>query len=248
MKTTKKESTKSFNELPREIESIRNGSFFGIINRGVLPLQSFNHNTQNSNPFFAHQNPASAWAYGANQFNTPFFGVHPSFASNSFFPTSSFPAASPMMNSFFPSSSLPTSSAMMNPFTSSSLNNNHTNSNPAFFGAQEVSTTANISEDEESYTIEITVPGYKNEDCKVKVKDSVLYVYGRREIEKEAVFYSLKENRNTFFERTFLLSNEVNTDEIEANCADGILTIILPKKSSDSLVEKEIEITEEELA
>ncbi len=239
MKTTKKESTKSFsNEFPREIESIRNGSFFGIMNRGILPLNSsFNHGNSAYNPFFAQQNPSSAWAYGANQFNnTPFFGVHP-FASNSFFPTSSFGA-----------SSFPTNSGMINPFMNPAFSNTNSNMNPAFYGAQETSTTANISEDEDSYSIEMTVPGYRNEDCKVKVKDNVLYVYGRREIEKEAVFYSLKENRNTYFERAFLLSNEVDTDEIEATCADGILTLTLPKKSSESLTEKEIEITEEELA
>lgn len=236
MKTTKKESTKSTGEFPREIESIRNGSFFGIMNRGILPLQSssFNHNQQPIHPFFGFQNPSSPWSYGPNQFFHPFFGVQP-FAPNSFHP--SFHSSSQFSNPFFSS-----------PFNSSPFNHSNSNSNPAFFGAQEVSTTANISEDEDSYIIEITVPGYRNEDCKVKVKDNVLYVYGRREIEKEAVFYSLKENRNTYFERAFLLSNEVDTEEIEATCIDGILTLVLPKKSSESLTEKEIEIAEEELA
>ncbi|MGP8216479.1 MAG: Hsp20/alpha crystallin family protein [Bacteroidia bacterium] len=235
MKTTKKESTKTFSEFPREIESIRNGSFFGI-NRGILPLQSFNHNTQSMNPFWGYQNPTSQWSattpwsYGANQFSSPVFGVQP-------FTPSYYPATGSMntMNS-------------MTPFMPSPFTQTHNNANPAFYGAHEVSTTVNISEDDDSYTIEMTVPGYKNEDCKVKVKDSVLYVYGRREMETEAVFYSWKENRSTFFERTFLLSNEVETEGIEANCVDGILTLTLPKKSSDSLVEKEIEITEEELA
>jgi HSP20 family protein len=236
MKTTKKESTKSFSELPREIESIRNGSFFGIVNRGVLPLQS-NHNNNQSmmSPFWGFQNPANQFSYGIPQFPSP-YGVQP--FSSPFSPSSYYPYANNMNANPF----------MSSPFSSSFSQNNGSNSNPAFLGAHEVSTTVNISEDDDSYTIEITVPGYKNEDCKVKVKDSVLYVYGRREIEKETAFYTLKENRNTFFERTFLLSNEVETEEIEANCVDGILTLILPKKSSDSLVEKEIEITEEELA
>ncbi len=230
MKTTKKESTKSFNELPREMDSIRNGSFFGIVNRGVLPLQTGNSQS-NINPFFGFQNPANQFSYGIPQFPSP-YGVQP--------------FTSPFGPSFFHTSN--GFSPMNHPFMGSAFSQNNNNSNPAFLGAHEVSTTVNISEDDDSYTVEITVPGYRNEDCKVKVKDSVLYVYGRREIEKETAFYTLKENRNTFFERTFLLSNEVETEEIEANCVDGILTLILPKKSSDSLVEKEIEITEEELA
>ena len=231
MKTTKKESTKSFSEFPKEIESIRNGSFFGIVNRGVLPLQS--NNSQNMmNPFFGFQNPANQFSYGIPQFPGNYFGVQPFTA--------------PYTPSFFHNSA--NNMNTMNPFMNTPFAQGQHSANPAFYGAHEVSTTVNISEDDDAYTIEMTVPGYKNEDCKVKVKDSVLYVYGRREIEKESVFYTLKENRNTFFERTFLLSNEVETEEIEANCVDGILTLILPKKSSDSLVEKEIEITEEELA
>jgi len=226
MKTTKKESTKSFTEFPKEMDALRNSPFFGFVSKGVHPIQSFNNNS--INPLFGYHNPSAQWSYGIPPFSSPYFGVQP--------------FTSPFASSFHHAAN------NMNPFMGSQFNPTNTNSNPAFLGAHEVSTTVNISEDDDAYTIEITVPGYKNEDCKVKVKDSVLYVYGRREIEKEAVFYSLKENRNTYFERTFLLSNEVETEEIEANCVDGILTLILPKKSTDSFVEKEIEITEEELA
>lgn len=225
MKTTKKESTKSFSELPRETESMLNNSFFGYFNRGILPLQT--SNSYSVNPLFGYHNPTAQWSYGIPPFSSPYFGIQP--------------FTSPFVSSF------PHPSAHNNMMNNSFMpQNNH--ANPAFLGAHEVSTTVNISEDDDAYTIEITVPGYRNEDCKVKVKDSVLYVYGRREIEKETAFYSLKENRNTFFERTFLLSNEVDTESIEANCLDGILTISLPKRASDSYVEKEIEITEEELA
>lgn len=235
MKTTKKESTKSFSESTREMNAMNNNAFFGFANKGILPLQSLNSNYVN--PLFGYHNPAAQWSYGIPPFSSPYFGIQP-FTSPF---VSSFMHPSAQMNMM--NNNMMNSPIMPNNFTQQNNANN-----PAFLGAHEVSTTVNIAEDDDDYTIEITVPGYKNEDCKVKVKDSVLYVYGRRELENETAFYSLKENRNTFFERTFLLSNEVDTESIEANCVDGILTIILPKRASDSFVEKEIEITEEALA
>jgi len=106
----------------------------------------------------------------------------------------------------------------------------------------------NISENDEEYIIEIITPGYHNEDCKVKVKDNVLYVNGSREHDDTEVFYTLKEYRSSYFERGFLLSEEIDSDEIAATCINGILTITLTKKSEEERQEKEIEVTEEELA
>jgi HSP20 family protein len=222
MKTTKKE-TKSFGEFPREIDSLRNNAFPGITQRGIIPLQSFNHGVPSFNPYF-NGYPQQNFAGWNN--NVPF-------ANNV-----------PGIYSFAPS---------FNPFQQPAnyfnpQQNHQPSSNPAFLGAEEVTTLANISEDEESYIIELSVPGYKHENCKVKVKDRVLYVFGKREAEKETLFYSLKEYKNVYFERTFLISDEVDTEEIEATCVDGILTLRLPKKSEDTLQEKEIEISEEEFA
>jgi HSP20 family protein len=223
MKSTKKE-TKSFGEFPREIDSHRNNAFFGIAQRGIIPLQSFN-GSHFVAPHLANHAQTNNPGLYSQQFVNPAFGVQP-FTQ----PFSSFQQQQP------------------NPYFQPQFNQQPTSNNPAFYGAQEVTTLANISEDEEDYIIELAVPGYKNEDCKVKVKDRVLYVFGRREVEKETLFYSLKEYRNTFFERAFLISDEINTDEIEATCADGILKLHLPKKSEETLQEKEIEITEEQFA
>lgn len=222
MKTAKKE-TKANGEFPREIESLnRNGSFFGIANRGIIPLQSFNNSMQPQplNTFFpGYQQQVNPTPWGIPQNAAPVNSGQP------FFP------------SFYPPQQLTPS------FPSPVIPGQHP-SNPAFYGAQEVTPAVNISENEESYLIDLTVPGYRSENCKVRVKDRILYVYGKRELEKETVFYSLKEYKNSFFERSFLLSDEVETEDIHANCADGILTLTLPKKSPADLKEKEIEVEE----
>jgi len=225
MKATKKEA-KSFGEFPREIDSHRNNAFHGITPRGIIPLQSSNNGGGHPqfNPYFTGYPQVNNQGWNNNPFVNQVPGVY-SFA--------------PSFNPFQQQSA---------PFAQQPQNQPQFSSNPAFLGAQEVATLVNISEDEESYIIELAVPGYKHENCKVRVKDRILYVFGKREAEKETVFYSLKEYKNTYFERAFLISDEVDTEEIEASCLDGILSLNLPKKSEETLQEKEIEIREEEFA
>jgi len=216
MKTTKKE-TRTGEDFQQDIESVRNGSFFGITNRGVIPIQLQNGGIQH--PGFAGVQPVAPYAWGIPPY-VPAYGVNP---------------YAPSLNPFQqvnPAYGTPYSQPV-NHFFSNSL---------------EFNPLVNISEDDEDYVIELVVPGYHNEDCKVKVKERVLYVYGSREETREDVFYTLKEYRSTYFERAFLLSDEIDSEEIIANCTNGILTLTLVKKSEEERQEKEIEITEEALA
>ena len=215
MKTNKKE-TKNGDGIQKEIESIRNGSFFGIANRGVVPIQLNNGGIQQ--PGFTGSQMVAPYAWGMPPY-VPAYGVHA--YAPSLYPSISNPAFAPQ-----PQQAV----------------------NPAFFGSLEFNPLVNISENDEEYTIELIAPGYHNEDCKVKVKDSVLYINGSREHEDNEVFYTLKEYRSSYFERAFLLSEEIDAEEIVATCSNGILTITLTKKSEEARQEKEIEITEEELA
>lgn len=215
MKTTKKE-TKTGDEFQKDMESIRNGSFFGISHRGVVPVQL--HNGYAQHPGFAAHQPIAPYAWGIPPY-VPAYGVH---------------AYAP---SIYPVAQNP---AFMQPMQQPV--------NAAFAGSLEFNPLVNISEDDEEYIIELVTPGYHTEDCKVKVKDNVLYVNGSREHDNDELFYTLKEYRSSYFERAFMLSDEIDSDDISATCANGILTLTLPKKSEEERQEKEIEITEEELA
>lgn len=215
MKTNKKE-TKTGDDFQKEMESIRNGSFFGVAHRGVVPVQLHNGASQHAG-FAAHQTVAP-YAWGIPPY-VPAYGVHA--YAPSLYPAMQNPA-------FFPQAQQQV--------------------NPAFIGSLEFNPLVNICENDEEYIIELVTPGYHNEDCKVKVKDNVLYVNGNREHDDEDFFYTLKEYRSSYFERAFLISDEIDSDEIVATCANGILTITLTKKSEEERQEKEIEITEEELA
>lgn len=214
MKTNKKE-TKSSEGFHKEIEAIRDGSFFGI-SRGVVPVQLHNGNVHQ--PGFVNPQAVAPYSIGIPSYAS-FYGM---------------PAYTP---SFYP--------VQQNQLFAPQQ---HQTANASFLSSPEFTPPVNISENDDEYIIELVVPGYHNEDCKVKVKDRVLYVNGSREINEEDFFYTLREYRNSYFERTFLLSEEIDSDEIVATCANGILTLTLTKKSEEARQEKEIEVTEEELA
>lgn len=75
-----------------------------------------------------------------------------------------------------------------------------------------------ISETDESWTIEISLPGFKKEDVEVKTADGFLEIHG-------------SSNRwdKVDYNKRYTLPDEIEKSKIEAKMEDGILTIVLPK-------------------
>lgn len=89
----------------------------------------------------------------------------------------------------------------------------------------------NISKDEEVYKVLVAVPGYKKEDFKIEVKEGILFVSAERKesSEEQTKDYVHREYDFHTFQREIRISTEVSIDDIQANYANGILTITLPK-------------------
>lgn len=104
------------------------------------------------------------------------------------------------------------------------------------------SPSVDISEDNDSYHIEVALPGLKKEDIKMDLKDNTLTISGERkyENEKKDKRYHLMESGYGKFSRSFDLTDEVDKDSINAKFKDGILYIDL--KKSEEKVSKEIKI------
>ena len=102
----------------------------------------------------------------------------------------------------------------------------------------------NILEKEESYEVEMLVPGYSKDDFSLNVENNLLIVSAQKEEtkeekpEKRTVF---KEYSIQSFERSFTLSNDVDTSKIEASYENGILMLSIPKKK-EALIKKMIKI------
>jgi len=79
--------------------------------------------------------------------------------------------------------------------------------------------------------VKAELPGVKKEDIDISVTGGVLAIKGERKAEEEIKdedYYCCERFRGTFY-RAIQLPTDVETEKIEANYADGILEITLPK-------------------
>jgi HSP20 family protein len=95
----------------------------------------------------------------------------------------------------------------------------------------------NVREEDEAYILSALVPGLKSEDLNIQVLDDVVRIEGEymrsgpvdKADENE---YLLRELPNGPFTRTLQLPAAIETESVEANIADGVLTLRLPKAES----------------
>ena len=88
------------------------------------------------------------------------------------------------------------------------------------------------------------MPGVDVESVDVNVERRVLTISGRVEpeqIDEHRLVYSEYETGD--FERSFQLTNEVDTDKIEATVKNGVLRLVLPK--SKAALPRKIKVTSE---
>lgn len=88
-----------------------------------------------------------------------------------------------------------------------------------------------ISEDDNSYDIQLAVPGVEKEDFKVDLVDGKLTISGERKMveKKEGKNFHSLETQYGIFTRSFYLPEDIMEESIEAAYEDGILKVHLPK-------------------
>ena len=91
--------------------------------------------------------------------------------------------------------------------------------------------SVNITENENSYSIEACAPGFEKKDFNVQVEDGVLTISGehRHEGSTEHKQFVRREFNYGSFTRSFNLVDLVDEDKIDAKYENGILKIELPK-------------------
>jgi HSP20 family protein len=101
-----------------------------------------------------------------------------------------------------------------------------------------------IVESEKAYEITADLPGMDEKNIEVKVTDGVLTIKGEKQEEKEEKKkdYYLQERSFGSFQRSFELSESIDTDKIEASFKKGVLTVKLPKKAEAQKPAKTIEV------
>jgi HSP20 family protein len=87
-----------------------------------------------------------------------------------------------------------------------------------------------IHETAEGLVLEADLPGVTSEQLAVRVEDNVLHIYGKVVWPvPEAARLTYEEVRPGDFYRSFILSDEVDTDKISADFTQGVLRLTLPK-------------------
>ncbi|WP_124980525.1 Hsp20/alpha crystallin family protein [Nonlabens xiamenensis] len=90
----------------------------------------------------------------------------------------------------------------------------------------------NISEKDESFVLEMSIPGFKKEDVQIEVDQDLLTISSEVETTNEDTTeqFTRKEFHKQSFKRSFNLPESINQDKIDASYENGILSISLPKK------------------
>jgi len=107
---------------------------------------------------------------------------------------------------------------------------------PDWFGGMENHNRSypavNIKEKEDSFELELAIPGKKKEDFNVELDDHVMTISMESKSENEMMEenYTRKEFSYSSFTRSFTLPETVAEDKIEASYTDGILKFKFPKK------------------
>lgn len=105
------------------------------------------------------------------------------------------------------------------------------------FGSESGALTAawtpavDVFEDKDAVKIVAELPGVKPEDVKISLENQTLTMRGEKRQVAEEKTERVHRYERTYgaFERTFALPGTVDADRIEANYADGLLTVTLPK-------------------
>lgn len=106
---------------------------------------------------------------------------------------------------------------------------------PGFFFDIErrMSTPAvNIIEGKDDYRIEVAAPGLEKKDFKIDLDNNVLTISSEKEEKHEEGDdrYMRREFNYASFTRSFTLPETVDAEKISAKHADGVLTVVVPKR------------------
>jgi HSP20 family protein len=90
--------------------------------------------------------------------------------------------------------------------------------------------SVNSVENNDSFEIDLAVPGMKKEDFTIELNDKVLVISSETSNSMENDKMRLNEFNFSSFQRSFRVPDSVDQDKIKANYKNGILKIKLPKR------------------
>jgi HSP20 family protein len=102
-----------------------------------------------------------------------------------------------------------------------------------------------VYEDDQQIAVRAEIPGMDPNDVEVTVTGNQLVLSGEKKesSEQSGKEYRLTESRYGAFRRTIPLSGSVDAAKVEAQCANGVLTIRLPKTQAAAARRINVKVT-----
>ena len=107
----------------------------------------------------------------------------------------------------------------------------------------------NVKEDAKAYTMEVAVPGFKKEFCRVNINadgnlDIAIENKMEHKEEDKKQHYLRREFSYSNYQQTYVLPDDIVKDNIAAKVDDGVLTITMPKVTKDDVkkIQRQIDI------
>lgn len=91
----------------------------------------------------------------------------------------------------------------------------------------------NVLSYDDRVEIEAEIAGFRKEDISIEVEDEVLSIVGKTSQQSEQTdksVYLLRELKRSSFSRSFRLTDQLDSDKIEASFNNGLLYITIPRK------------------
>ena len=113
--------------------------------------------------------------------------------------------------------------SLMNEFFNDDLRMN-------FFNRRHSVPSVNSVENNDSFEIDLAVPGMKKDDFTIELNDKILVISSDNSDYDQNERTRLNEFNYSSFQRSFRVPESVELDKIKANYKNGILKIKLPKR------------------
>lgn len=91
----------------------------------------------------------------------------------------------------------------------------------------------NVISLENAIEIEAEIAGYTRDDISVQVEENILSIVGKTSQLTEQTdksVYLLRELKRSSFSRSFMLSDQLDVEKIDAIFKDGLLKLVIPRK------------------
>jgi len=91
--------------------------------------------------------------------------------------------------------------------------------------------SVDVQETKDAYVLTMDLPGMNEKDIAIDLDGLKLTIMSQKDLSKDESQYLLHERTSGNFKREFELPEDINGEAVRASCANGVLTVTVPRKT-----------------